>query len=673
MNTPDPPRGAAGLLRSRLRPALTAAVAAGLAGAIAVIAVYQRNPGLRVDMERGIPKSVTGMFPPEHGEGTFFAWSSGEVQLSLDQADRRAAWRCRADTVNWRPASAGPANVRVESGGRVLLDRRVTEPRATLAFDLPAEPSRAALDVTISVVPTFVPGPADRRALGLAFTGIRCDPAPGSHPWPSTAIVARATGAAAALGATIGLTGLTVAAAAGIAAFVAGAQAFSLASGGAAHSVVSPPVSLLVGLLALFCLGPVLAGGAVLRRPLSVPARLAVVLSGCAFYLKLLFLLHPDKTVVDALFHAHRLDWVLAGQFYFTQLSTSATPFPYAIGLYVVSAPFAALTSDHVTLLRVVVCASEALAVMLLYPAVVRAWNDRAVGVAVVALYSLIPLPYGIIGNANLTFAFSQSVALISMTAAASWLFARRRVLEVAGLTGIAALAFMSHVGTFTVLLPTLLILGLLHLGHGGQANRGPGRSILAAAALAVVLAFGLYYAHFGDVYRPYLADARAKLAVVLGTGEHAPALAPAPALPPGPAGAPERKASPLQLGIRGALDQTRGAFGLPMLGLALIGVWSLFRGRRTDRMVLALVAWGAAWILFLGWSAIRAVEPLYVQDAWEFIGRVEMATAPAVAVLAAYGALWAWRSRRLLRAVSVVLVILACVGGARALGAWIY
>jgi hypothetical protein len=454
---------------------------------------------------------------------------------------------------------------------------------------------------------------------------------------------------------------------------MAAAQAVALASGGAAHTLASPPMLMLVCLLALFCLVPVLVAGVLFRRPLSVAARLAVAVSACAFYLKLVFLLHPDKTLVDAVFHAHRFDWVLAGNFYFTQLSTSATPFPYAIGLYVFSAPWAFLTRDHVMLLRIIVCASEAVAVLLLYPAIVRAWNDRAAGVMTVALYHLLPLPYGVIGNANLTNVFGQSVALAAMTAAASWAFARRRYLQLAGLTAIAALAFLSHVGTFTVLLPTMTALALLHFAVGGKANRGPGRHILVAAALAVVLAVGLYYAHFGDVYRPHLAGARAKVAAMLGSDGQAAAPAPGPGPASSAPGAPARPPSPLQLGIRGAIDQTRGGFGLPVLSLALVGIWSLFRGRRTDRLVLALTAWGAAWLLFIGWSAIRAVEPMYVQDAWEFIGRVELATAPAVAILAGYGAVWAWRSGRALRAVSAALVLLAFILGAQAIGGWIF
>ncbi len=656
----------------RLISALLAGTAAAVVGSIAVVVVYQGHPSVRLDMTRELPRTVTGLYPPERQDKAFFAWSSGKVALDVGSLDRRVPWLCRADAVNWRPSSAGPASVRVESDGRLLLERRVTEARVPLEFTVPPDPSRSGLSVGIAVSPTFVPGPQDPRELGLAFLEIRCDPAAGARPWPAIPIIARGALAAAAVGVVLGLTGLPLAASAALAMFVAAAQAFSLGIGGAVQSLARPPVYVLACLLALFCLLPVVVAGAVRRKPLSAAARLSLAVSACAFYLKLLFLLHPDKTIVDAVFHAHRLDAVLAGRLFFTQLSTSATPFPYAIGLYVFSAPWAWLTTDHVTLLRIIVCAAEACAGLVLYPTIVRAWNDRTMGVMAVALFHLLPLPYAVIGNANLTNDFGQSVALVTVAAAATWAFAPGRLLPVAGLTALAALAFLSHVGTFTVLLPTLVALAALHRVLGGPTGRAPARSIVAASALAVVLAVGLYYSHFGDVYRPHLERAKARLAIMIGPPGQA-------AQPPGegtePAGAHSRArtAPPLQLGVRGAIDQTRGAFGLPMLGLALAGTWSLVRRRRADRLVLALMAWGAVWLGFLGWSALRPVEPLYVQDAWEFIGRVELATSPAVAVLAGCGAVWAWRAGLAPRIASVALVGAAFLGGARALGAWLF
>ena len=128
-------------------------------------------------------------------------------------------------------------------------------------------------------------------------------------------------------------------------------------------------------------------------------------------YLLLLAVLHPSKALVDALFHAHRLEWVRAGNYFFTQPMPDGVAFPYAIALYVVASPWMALTRDHVALLRIVVCTAHVLTGLLLYAAVLHRWNDRLAGALAVVLWSLIPQWFVVVGNANLTAAFAQSIA----------------------------------------------------------------------------------------------------------------------------------------------------------------------------------------------------------------------------------------------------------------------
>ncbi len=70
--------------------------------------------------------------------------------------------------------------------------------------------------------------------------------------------------------------------------------------------------------------------------------------------------------------NAHRLDYVLAGRYFFTQVMPGGVQFPYAIALYVFASPWAAFTRDHIALLRVVVAAAEAAAGLLLYWAILR-------------------------------------------------------------------------------------------------------------------------------------------------------------------------------------------------------------------------------------------------------------------------------------------------------------
>src|SRR6476620_8543619 len=90
--------------------------------------------------------------------------------------------------------------------------------------------------------------------------------------------------------------------------------------------------------------------------PLTHSARFVVAFTAAALFLKLLALLHPSKLPIDVVFQAHRLEWVLQGRYFFTQPMPSGVEFPYAIALYVFSAPWTAFTRDYVSLLRIVVC-----------------------------------------------------------------------------------------------------------------------------------------------------------------------------------------------------------------------------------------------------------------------------------------------------------------------------
>src|SRR4029079_17228302 len=123
------------------------------------------------------------------------------------------------------------------------------------------------------------------------------------------------------------------------------------------------------------------------RHPLHRAAQFVIVWSAAIIYLQLLALLHPSKQVIDAVFHAHRLEWVMDGRYFFTQPMPSGVQFPYAIGLYVFAAPWTAFTRDYVSLLRIVTVAAESIAGALLYWMVVRRWGDRLAGGIAVALF----------------------------------------------------------------------------------------------------------------------------------------------------------------------------------------------------------------------------------------------------------------------------------------------
>ncbi len=397
------------------------------------------------------------------------------------------------------------------------------------------------------------------------------------------------------------------------------------------------------------------------RRPLRAAARFVVIFSAGALYLQLAALLHPAKPLVDALFHAHRFDAVLAGRFYFTQLSTSATPFPYAIGLYLFASPWALLVRDHVALLRTVVATSEILAGTLLYVAIVRTRGDRLAGAMAVALFGLVPVSYAILGNANLTSAFGQAVSVAVVLAVTAWPERVSRLGPFLLLMLSVTLGLMCHVSTLVLLTATLLAVAALYGWAGDPVHRRAARALTAATLVALVLATGLYWGHFGPVYAAQVARVRASFAPAQGAST--PALS---------AGGSLRHAVPLGERMLGALDQTSANLGWPILALAAVGVWRLVQQRARDGLTLAIGAWGGVWLAFVAFSVLSPSVQRYQQDALEFIGRVEHASAPVVVVLAATGAAWAWRGSLACRLLSGVLLAAALASGLHAWMAWL-
>ena len=283
----------------------------------------------------------------------------------------------------------------------------------------------------------------------------------------------------------------------------------------------------------------------------------------------------------------------------------------YAIALYVFSAPWTAFTRDYVSLLRIVVCAAEALAGGLLYVLISRVWGDRRAGAFAVLLFSVVPVSYGVIGNANLTNAFGQSAALVHARGRdASGIFPGRYGIKIAGLSLLAALAFLSHVSTIALLATTLVALVALYWLVGGRAMRTPARSILVATIVAAVFSVAIYYGHFGDVYRnlgrttaaaPVAALSRKRWGAVCAGGQacggdaaHAP--------------------------VAGALDLSVWSIGWPIAILAAVGLWRTWVAGARDRLALLVAALGVAFVAFLGVAIFPRVNVSFERYAAEFV-----------------------------------------------------
>ena len=647
--------------------AVAAALFGALMGPACLVLAYAMSPEINYGVERLAP-IATGLYPVERIRKYVSVWTSRRVDVALAGLDRRAAWSCVVRFRGARPDPAMPQpDLQVAVDGVTVAARRATNDFQDLEAIVPARPLDSGLTLTLTSSTTFTPGGSDRRALGVQLEALACRPVDAAVVLPPRRAMASAALSAALLGAALGLTGITAGSAVGGTVLLAAAQAVPLSSGVAPYASYPATMVWLAAWIALLTLVGLKAIEVGIGHALRNAARFAVLFSAGVLYLKLLGLFHPSKALVDAMFHAHRFDAVLAGRFYFTQLSTSATPFPYAIGLYLFAAPWSLLTRDHVALLRIVVCAAEAIAGGLVYLMIVRTWGDRLMGAVAVALVNLVRVSYAVVGHANLTNAFGQSVALVTIVAVTVWTLEAGRLGQLIALCLLSTLALLSHVTTFTFLLATLLAIALLYRWKGGPALRAPARSVLLAVTIAVVLSVLLYWGHFGDVYKAQLARVRtAQVAQV------APAQAPA-ATAPGDGGPLfGRVTIPLQGRGGDGLAQTVANIGWPILILACVGAWRLLVGRARDRLVLVLVAWGVAGLAFVLASIVTATDMRYQQDAYEFIGRVEHASYPVAVILAACGAVWAWRAGTATRLVSGALLLAAVFTAVRAWMIWL-
>ena len=645
------------MMRGIARAAIAALVGA-LAGAAALTAVYARHPAFTVEMDRPLPRGIAaGFYPVERAGETTFAWTSRRADLTLTDVNRASAWSCIITLRGGRADPASQPAVDVAVDGITVTTATATNDFTDMPVAAAARPGSQGLIVSITSSSTIVPGPSDPRELGVQVDRLVCQPET-ALALPPVKAVRDAALSAAIFGAAVALTGTTLGTAALAAGVLAVAQALPLSAGPAPYVGFAG-----TGLwLALWFAGLALATIKVIERwraqPLQALARFVVLFSAAALYVKLLGLLHPSKLLVDAVFHAHRLEWVLGGRYFFTQPMPGGVSFPYAIGLYVFAAPWSAFTDNHVTLLRVIVCTAEVCAGALLYPLVVKAWGDRTTAAVAVVLFNVVPLPYGLVGNANLTNAFGQSAALATLMAA-SLISGERRTAPLIGLFALCSLAFLSHVSTFALLAVTLAALALFYRWRGGPALHRTAWGIFGVSVFAALFAVVVYYGQFGEVY---------KTALRVRANTASAQLPPPPAAPAASSAA--RLALPLQTRVANALTFAVAAIGWPILVLAGLGLWRMWKRGMRDRAAFVVAAWGVAGLAFFT-VAIMRVDAPFQRYASEFFGRVLFATYPAAVLLAASGATWAWRAGVTLRVASAVLLFYAIVVGVRHWTGW--
>ena len=651
--------------------------AAGVAaGAIAVVVAYSWHPGIAFEMDRDLPRSLAaGFYPVERSGDLTFAWTSRRADIKLPAINRRRDWVC---ALRFRGARSDPSTqptVDVTVDGISAASVTATNDFQDIEVPLASRASAQGAVVSLTSSRTIVPGPSDSRELGVQVDRIVCHPAGGLFNLPPPPTVRDAALASAVFGAAFALAGVSIPVASAATLLVAAIQSVPLSAGPAPYVGFAGDMLWFAVWIALLMVGVVkllelsafrLAwkpestrgaetpwlprlGGRLSSPALNDAARIAVMCSAAALYVKLLGLLHPSKLPVDAVFHAHRFEWVMSGKYFFTQPMPGGVSFPYAIGLYVFAAPWSAFTHDHVTLLRVVVCTARIVAGALLYPLIVKAWNDRVAAVLAVVLLSLVPLVYGLVGNANLTNAFGEAVALATIATVS--IMPSRSYWALGIFFLLSSLAFLSHVSTFALLGVTLTALCILYRWRGGPALRWIAWSIAAVTIVAGLFAVVVYYGHCIDVYRTAL-RVRAAGAAALST--------------------PPSSTAVQSLGGRAfdALGFAVAAIGWPMWVLALVGSWRVWVNGVRDRAAFAVLAWAVACAAFLGVALMRVDAP-FQRYAAEFFGRVLLATSPGVVILAARGASWQWHRGTPARIASAVLLLCCAVLALQSWLAW--
>ncbi|MFI5177658.1 MAG: hypothetical protein ACHQO8_03805 [Vicinamibacterales bacterium] len=592
-----------------------------LAFAVAPAAISRFQAPVTIDFTADPPPQITaGFYPSEHTpDGLWFAWTRGAFGLSLPTLDRSVAWTVTLRLSGSRPDGTTPdlvTNVDGEVHDRTTLPAGGFVER-TLTIE-PRPSGGRGLAIAWAVSPTFVPGRGDLRDLGAQVDWIRLAPATGSGPRVVLDKLPLAVWGGAA-GAVLGVLALPWLASASLLVL------FAVSAGAIITHGLGPFVAfpwLVIGLGA-FASAIVTSVALPLR---AIGARVAVALTFITVALQLLLLTHPDMPINDAVFHTHRFQDVLGGHYLFASLAPGNYRFPYPIGLYLFALPFSYFTHstpERMLLLRVIVVVVDASAAALLYRLVVRWRGDDLAGAASVAIYHLLPLSFGVIVTANLTNVFAQSLATMALVAAGS-VAAREadgssppgaRFGPGAGVWLVAALAaaaFLSHTSTFAVLGAQLIFASAALLLSRNDAWKRGGRSLGAAALIAIVLSIAVFYAYFLDVYR----EAFTRIAAETG---HATAAA--------------GGRTPLAR----LLDVPRGlnlAFGLPAGLLAIGGLVRVLVDRRPSPVGRLIAASLAACLMFLVVGIVTPVDLRHL-----------LAALPLVAMLAAIACADGWRT----------------------------
>ncbi|HET7218574.1 MAG TPA: hypothetical protein VFJ02_11025 [Vicinamibacterales bacterium] len=624
------------MIRILARAAATAVLGA-LAGSAWLALAYGTSSGLRIDFDVTPPKTIVrGAYPAERdpNTGRTFAWTGESLTIDLADIDRQVDWALEMQVRGARAGGQPNPALDLFVDGVLAATRPTTVDYETIVLPIAQRPAQSGVSIVVRPSSTFVPGPGDRRALGVMIDWLSIAPVETVLP-PGTAFTGVAIASALA-GFAFALLGVTAGAAIGAVILLSAALAALVAHGFGPYTDYPGVVMRATAWIGVAAAGLTMAASAVRGQPFRKTARFAIAFTAAVCLAELLVLLHPDMPIGDALFHAHRFQDVMGGRFYFTSIAPGNYHFPYAPGLYVAAMPFAALVKRgdaDMTLLRTIVCAADALAGLLIYNMAIRVRGDRLAGALGVALYHLLPLGFGVVAVGNLTNAFAQSLSVAAFAVMASPRLRIENRATVGTLTLALAAASLAHTSAFAIVSTAAIVIALMFWWRGGPALRSPAGAIMIAATASIVLAVAIYYAHFIDTYRNELSRIGAETATAAPDA--------------GGRGIGERLVSvPRYLQIY---------LGIPALVLAAWGGARLWQRGARDRVTLSASGWLLTCLLFLVLGILTPVDMRYY-----------LAAIPAIAVIAAIGASVAWSAGGEQRIVAAILLAWTIAGAVR-------
>ena len=93
------------------------------------------QPPLTLEMDRDLPRNVSGVYPPEFVNGQTFAWTSGRAKVSLPGLDRRVPWTCTVRFRGGRSAPLPQPTVDLQVDGVTLGSHAATNELQDLSVD----------------------------------------------------------------------------------------------------------------------------------------------------------------------------------------------------------------------------------------------------------------------------------------------------------------------------------------------------------------------------------------------------------------------------------------------------------------------------------------------------------------------------------------------------------